>query len=132
MHCTQVKHRTAGVDREGLGRRLGGTGGGTRSTLVILYLAGARATRCEVALFTPTIRHPSAEPIQPMPMSRSLWRRVLGLSDVAVAKYAMAALLVECRPFAPERSQVSAIVEAYGLSGRGTRTVCMHAFACAV
>ena len=65
-------------------------------------------------------------------MSRSLWRRVLGLSDVAGAKHAMAALLVECRPLAPERSRVSAIVEAYGLSGRGTRTVCMHAFACAV
>lgn len=65
-------------------------------------------------------------------MARPLWRRVLGLSDVTGAETALHALLVESRPSTPDQQQLSALVEAYGLSGTTTRTVCTQAFARAV
>ena len=65
-------------------------------------------------------------------MARSLWRRVLGLSDLTGAETALKALIAESRPSAPIRQQLSALVEAYGLSGTTARTVCTQAFARAV
>jgi hypothetical protein len=65
-------------------------------------------------------------------MARSLWRRVLGLSDLTGAETALTALIAERRPLAPDRNELVALVEAYGLSGTAARTICTQAFARAV
>jgi len=65
-------------------------------------------------------------------MARSLWRRVLGLSDLTGAETALTALIAERRPLAPDRHELVALVEAYGLSGTTARTICTQAFARAV